>query len=242
MSVPSFKAVASIVWVGGPKISIVLGLDHPYASLNWNILTETSSIVLCLKPVHFLCFVKILVHFLSPFHTKKSPPKLHKQLQKFYKVWVLNIFVTATMKYYDGTTMCWYYETFIGSHVTSMKQPWLSSHSRSFESNKVDFMIFFLINPAYWSEHTWYWGPRAWARIWRSKWLPLEINMGFYSSYQMNWMHTVTFSLDIGREIYLLHNPSTILQKICRKSSHITGFKMSTCKWCETQQPIKLVS
>ena len=86
MSVQSFQAVASIVWVEKPKITIVLGLDHPYACLNWNILTETSSIVLCLNPVHFLCFVKILVHFLSPFHTKKSPPKLHKQLQKFYKV------------------------------------------------------------------------------------------------------------------------------------------------------------
>ena len=48
MSVQSFKAVASIVWVGGPKISIVLG--HHYACLDWNILTETSSIVLCLKP------------------------------------------------------------------------------------------------------------------------------------------------------------------------------------------------
>ena len=24
----------------------------------------------------------------------------------------------------DGTTMCWYYVTFIGSHVMSMKQPW----------------------------------------------------------------------------------------------------------------------
>ena len=35
MSLQSFKAVASIVWVGGPKISIVHG--HHYACLDWNI-------------------------------------------------------------------------------------------------------------------------------------------------------------------------------------------------------------
>ena len=55
---------------------------------------------------------------------------LHKQLQFSIKVWVLNIFVAATMKYYDRTTICWYYETFIGSHVA-----W-SSHEAGVEYNK----------------------------------------------------------------------------------------------------------
>ena len=88
-------------------------------------LTETSSIVLCLKPCPFpLSFVKILFHFPVPSSNKEKslvPAPIHyKWGWMSWKSFTL----AATMKYYDRTTMCWYYMTFIGSHVMSMKQPW----------------------------------------------------------------------------------------------------------------------
>ena len=56
VSVQSFKAVASIVWDVRPKdINWSLVWIITMHADNWNILTETSSIVLCLKPVLFLC-------------------------------------------------------------------------------------------------------------------------------------------------------------------------------------------
>ena len=69
MSVQSFKAVASIVWEGGPKISIVLGLDHHYACLDWNILTETGCIV---TESHFPLFCEDPVSHPVFIQTKKS--------------------------------------------------------------------------------------------------------------------------------------------------------------------------
>ena len=102
------------------------------ACLDWNILTETSSIVLCLKPVLFLCLLWRSC-FISCLHSNKEKSSniaqtasiLHQGVSsKHPLVWL------PTCNIMMGLWCVRYYETFIGSHVT-----W-SSHEAGVEYNK----------------------------------------------------------------------------------------------------------
>ena len=117
----SFKAVASIVWVGEQKYQFpwsslcMLRLEHTHRGKQHSTVSQTFSLFLWRS-----CF-----HFLSSSKTKKSPLRtapfsLNMRLD-FLKISFVSL---PRMKYYDGTMMCWYYMTFIGSHIMSMKQPW----------------------------------------------------------------------------------------------------------------------
>ena len=129
VSVQSFKAVASIVWVWGPKISTVLGLDHHYAC--WQLehthrdkqhstVSQTCPFPLCMN---------ILLHILSHIKQRKvskiqvlvdpvlTEVKVHHILCRL-PPW--NITRTTATRYYEKFIYC---ETL--RHVGMLLTRWL---------------------------------------------------------------------------------------------------------------------